>query len=84
MEIIRSLFGSKKFATCFSFLVLMMLAAIVSHFFGVEFTEAQIYSAAGAVSAYFLSQGAADLGKEKARAEQASLAPNVTVTTDKP
>ena len=69
MEILKALFGSKKFVAAISFIILMIVAALVSHFLGVTFTEEQIYSAAGVVASYLVAQGAADLGKEKAAVE---------------
>ena len=66
MDIIKKLFASKKFVAAIAFMILMILAAVASSLFGIEFTEDQIYSAAGVIAAYLIGQGAADIGKEKA------------------
>ena len=69
MDTIKKLFGSKKFVAAIAFMILMILAAVASSLFGIEFTEEQIKGAAYVIAGYIVAQGAADIGKEKAIVE---------------
>ena len=72
MEIVKNLFGSKKFVAALIFIVLMIGAAVLDTLLGVTFTEEQIYGVATVITGYLLAQGAADLGKEKVKQEYSS------------
>ena len=70
MGVLKALFGSKKFVTA----IAGLLAALGVQFIGLDEEKADGLSKtiAGLAAAFVVAQGAADIGKEKAKAENGS------------
>lgn len=63
-DVLAALFGSKKFVA--------MLVGLLVWFggkLGLKLSEADLYPAVALIASYILGQGAADFGKEAARAK---------------